>query len=194
MTCFGLCKQYLGEMPRTCGEEELEARDAPSWEDSYQPEKQWLRMFDVLGTHHFLCIDAMECRDRVFCWFDRFEASFSATITSALSREVCPKFPLLCTFVNIDPIRGVKDRYMLLRVDTYSVILLWFVWVRFECVLKRLDEFRRLINVGAQVEFRRVWTKMRLFNLCALIFKCMKAIDSWNKNTSDVRKRLYYFS
>lgn len=109
-------------------------------------------------------------------------------------RRTHSKCPLLCALVNIDPIRGVKDRYMLLRVDTYSFILLWFVWVRFECVLKRLDEFRRLINVGAQVEFRRVWTKMRLFNLCALIFKCMKAIDSWNKNTSDVHKRLYYFS
>lgn len=163
MTCFGLCKQYLGEMPRTCGEEELEARDAPSWEDSYQPEKQWLRMFDVLGTHHFLCIDAMECRDRIFCWFDRFEASFSATITSALSREVCPKFPLLCTFVNIDIIKKVKDRYMLLRSDISSFILLWFVWVRFECVLKRLDEFQRLIIVGAQVKIPAVLDQNEAF-------------------------------
>jgi len=38
MSCFGLCRQYLGEMPRTCREEELEARDAPSWEDSISRE------------------------------------------------------------------------------------------------------------------------------------------------------------
>ena len=35
--------------------------------------------------------------------------------------------------------------------------------MRFECVLKRLDEFRRLINVDAQVEFRRVLDQNEAF-------------------------------
>ena len=62
--------------------------------------------------------------------------------------------------------------------------------MRFECVLKHLDEFQRLIIVGAHVEIRAVLPKMRLFDVCASMFTCMKAIDTWNKNTSDVHKRI----
>lgn len=138
-------------------------RDASSSEGSYHLEKQWLRMFDLLESHHFWCIDAMECRDRVFPWFDRFEASFGATIAKCTFRRTHSKCPLLFSLVNIDIIKGVKDRYMLLRSDTSSFILSWFVWVRFECVLKRLDEFQRLIIVGTQVKIRAVLDQTEAF-------------------------------
>ena len=62
--------------------------------------------------------------------------------------------------------------------------------MRFECVLKRLDEFQRLIIVGAHVEIRAVLDQNELFDVCASMFTCLKAIDTWNKNTSDVHKRI----
>ena len=94
-------------------------------------------MFDVLGAHHFRSIDDMKCRDRVFRWFDCFEASFGATIAEFVFPIQCPKCALLCALINIIPLRELK-------IDICAFALthdLTSFYDLFVCVLRSCETF-----------------------------------------------------